>query len=693
MKNKFYISLFLLFIGLAVNAQIDRSKQPKPGPAPEIQLGVPQTFKLNNGLKVLVVENHKLPRVNISLTLDNAPYLEDSKAGVSDVFAGMIGNGTTSIPKDAYNEEVDFLGASINFSGSGAFANTLSKYFPRILTLLADGTLHPLLTEEEFQKEKDKLIEGLKTDEKSVTAAARRVEAALAYGKIHPFGEFVTEETLKNITLEDVKNFYNNFYVPENAYLAIVGDVKFEDVKNLIEKNFGVWKISTAPNVSYNIPVDVQYTQINFVDMPNAVQSEIAVENLIKVKLSDPDYFPLLIANNILGGGANARLFLNLREDKGFTYGAYSRVGNDKRYPVRFVASSSVRNAVTDSSVIEFIKEIKKIRDEKVTADDLKSAKAEYAGSFVMSLENPQTQARFALNILTEKLPQNFYETYLAKINAVTVEDVQRVAKKYFQSDHLRIVITGKASEVLPGLQALNIPIFYFDKYANPAENPLDKKAESINVSADEILEKYFNAIGGRDKVAAVKSIYQKGSAEGLAPFPIQFEIKSMTPNKEVQTVTAEGMGTLQKVSFNGESGYQEAQGQKKVLEGDELSQQKANRPIFPELFFKTEGYKLAVESVEKLDAGEAYKLKVTSPDGKDTYRYYSKETGLLLQTEETMEMQGMRLSQTKELSDYKDVNGVKIPFVSTSTVGPQKIKVVFSEIKINEGVNETDFN
>ncbi|PKP43705.1 MAG: peptidase M16 [Bacteroidetes bacterium HGW-Bacteroidetes-13] len=693
MKTKFFIPLFLLFIGLTVNAQIDRSKQPKPGPAPEIQLGKPQTFKLNNGLKVLVVENHKLPRVNISLTLDNAPYLEGTKAGVSDVFAGMIGNGTTSISKDAYNEEVDFLGASINFSGSGAFANTLSKYFPRVLTLMADGTLNPLLTEEEFQKEKDKMIEGLKTDEKSVTAAARRVEAALAYGKTHPYGEFVSEETVKNITLQDIQTFYQNFFVPENAYLAIVGDVKFEDVKKLVESNFSSWKIAVAPNVSYSIPKDVQYTQINFVDMPNAVQSEIAVENLIKVKLSDPDYFPLLIANNILGGGANARLFLNLREDKGFTYGAYSRVGNDKRYPVRFVASASVRNAVTDSSVVEFIKEIKKIRDEKVTADDLKSAKAEYAGSFVMSLENPQTQARFALNILTENLPQNFYETYLAKINAVTVEDVQRVAKKYFQADHLRIVITGKATEVLPGLQALNIPIFYFDKYANPTENPLTKKTETVNISTDEILEKYFKAIGGREKAVAVKTIYRKGSAVGAAPFPILFDIRSMTPNKEVQTLSAEGMGTLQKVSFNGESGYQEAQGQKKVLEGEELAKQKASRPIFPELFFKAEGYKLSVEGVEKLDAGDAYKVKVTSPDGKDTYRYYGKESGLLLQTEDTMEMQGMSLSQTEELSDYKEVNGVKIPFVSTSTVGPQKIKVVFSEIKINEGVSEADFN
>lgn len=691
--KKIFSIFFLGFLATVVShAQIDRSQQPQPGPAPAIKLGKPQQFKLNNGLTVLVVENHKLPRVNISLSLDNAPYLEGDKAGVSDIFASMIGNGTTSISKDAYNEEIDFMGASINFTGSGGFANSLSKYFPRVMELMADGLLNPLMVEEEFKKEKDKLLENLKTEAKSVTTAARRVEAALAYGTNHPYGEFVSEETVNNVLLTDVVTYHQNFFVPENAYLIIVGDVKYDEVKKLVEQHFGPWKISKAPNVKYNPPLDVQYTQINFVDMPNAVQSEIAVENLISIKLSDPDYFPLLIANNILGGGANARLFLNLREDKGFTYGAYSSVSNDKRYPVRFRASASVRNEVTDSAVVEFLKEIEKIRKEPVSEAELASAKAEYSGSFVMSLENPQTQARFALNILTENLPADFYETYLQKLNAVTQADVQRVAQKYFKNDHLRIVVTGKATEVLPGLQKLNIPLFYFDKYANATGNPLEKVTEKPDVDAGTVIENYFKAIGGRDKAQAVKTVYSTGTMDAGAPFSLKVVSKIMAPNKQYAEISAEGMGLLQKIVFNGEAGFQEAQGQKVSFEGEQLAEQVNDRPIFPELYFTKEGYKLSVEGVEEIEGQQAYKLKVTSPAGKDAYRYYAKDSGLLLQTESSLSMQGMTINQVSVYNDYKEVNGLKFPFTTIQTVGPQKITAKVTEIMINKGVTEADF-
>ncbi|HRZ31007.1 MAG TPA: insulinase family protein, partial [Flavobacterium sp.] len=183
-----------LFLTLTMQAQ-DRP-QPKPGPAPKINIGKPQTFELPNGLKVLVVENNKLPRVSYNLSIDNAPYSEGNKKGVSDMTSSMLGNGTKTISKNDFNEEVDFLGASINFSSDGAFASGLSKYSKRIMELMADGALNPVFTQEEFEKEKAKLIEGLKADEKSVPSIARRVERVLAYGKNHPRGEYLSEETI-----------------------------------------------------------------------------------------------------------------------------------------------------------------------------------------------------------------------------------------------------------------------------------------------------------------------------------------------------------------------------------------------------------------------------------------------------------------------------------------------------------------
>lgn len=300
MKKFVYIAASL-FLTITMHAQ-DRP-QPKPGPAPSINIKKPESFTLKNGLKVLIVENHKLPRVSYTLTMDNPPYAEGAKKGVSDILSAMIGNGTETVSKDKFNEEIDFLGANINFWSSGASANGLSRYSSRLLELMADGALNPIFVQEEFDKEVAKAIEGLKADEKSATAIARRVEGVLTYGKEHYNGEFTSEETLKNVTLDDVKLNYNTYFVPGNAYLVIVGDVDFKKTKKEVEKLFGKWKKATAPQLTYSNPIDVQYSQINFIDVPNAVQSEIAVVNLSKLKMTDKDYFAAILANQILDGG------------------------------------------------------------------------------------------------------------------------------------------------------------------------------------------------------------------------------------------------------------------------------------------------------------------------------------------------------------------------------------------------------
>jgi zinc protease len=461
MKNT-VIVLTSLFLSLLMQAQ---RTQPTPGPAPKININKPQTFKLNNGLTVMVVENHKLPRVSFSLSTDNPPYTEGSKKGVDDITTSMVGNGSLNIPKEKFNDEIDFLGADINFYSSGASASGLSKYSKRILELMADGALYPNFVQEEFDKEKEKLIDGLKTQEKSISAVSRRVENVLAYGRSHPSGEYLSEETINNVSLMDVQNNYYSYFVPGNAYLVVIGDVKFIEIKTLIEDLFSAWPKATAPKLSYSNPENADFTQINFVDMPNAVQSEISIINTNTLRMSDPDYFPVIIANQVLGGDFNSYLNMNLREAHGWTYGANSSIGANKYSPMKFKANSQVRNAVTDSAVVEFLKEIKRIRTELVSAENLANVKAGYVGKFVMQIEKPQTIGRYAMNIEVEGLPADFYENYIKNINAVTAEDVLRVANKYIKYDNLRIIITGKADEVIPSLERLKIPIFQFDKF------------------------------------------------------------------------------------------------------------------------------------------------------------------------------------------------------------------------------------
>ena len=690
MKTKISVLIVLFLMSVGVHAQIDRSKQPKPGPAPKISLKTPKEFTLSNGLRVLVVENHKLPRVSYSLTIDNTPMIEGNKAGVSGILGSMLGNGTTNIAKDDFNEEVDFLGANMSFSFSGGFASGLSKYSERILELMADAAINPLLTEEEFKKELDKQLEGLKSEKKSVDAVATRVRRAISYGTHHPYGEFITEETLNNITLDNVNAFYQKYFNPNNAYLVVIGDVKYKQIKKSITKYFDKW--NRGAEVVTNVPQanpNAQYTQISFIDMPNAVQSNINLVSNVQLKMSDPDYHAVLIANKILGGGFNSYLNMNLREEHGWTYGARSSVGTDK-YVSQFRAGAQVRNMVTDSAVVETLKEIKRIKTEKVTDDALANAKAKYVGDFVLALERPQTLARYALNIKINDLPTDFYETYLAKINAVTTDDVMRVAKKYFTSENARFIVVGKGADVLENLEKTGIPIKYYDPYGKSVAKPEFSKPIPDGVTAQSVIDAYITAIGGRANLEKVNSVWTTANVtiEG-APFKPVATLKQMTPNKEYMDMSIEGMGTIMKQAFNGESGYMEQQGQKRPMPADMVAKQKNNH-IFPELTYNTA--KLTLESLTTINGKDVYKVKVEK-DGESSYRYYNAENNLLVRTEKTDNAGGQDITTIMDFDKYSPVNGAQFPYYFMQKTGPQTIIFNVSNVKVNEGVTAEDFN
>lgn len=679
MKKFIYIAASL-FLSITMQAQ-DRP-QPKPGPAPTINVKKPETFTLKNGLKVMVVENHKLPRVSYTLTLDNPPYAEGDKKGVADLTSSMIGKGSKKISKDTFNEEVDFLGANISFSSNGANASGLSKYSGRILELMAEGALHPVFTQEEFDKEKAKLLEGIKSQEKSVTAVASRVENVLAFGKSHPSGEYLSEESINKVSLNDVVLNYNTYFVPGNAYLVVIGDVNTKEVKKTVEKLFGSWKKAIAPQLTYSDPKNVQYSQINFVDMPNAVQSEIALVNTVNLKMTDKDYFATLLANQILGGGGEGRLFLNLREKHGWTYGAYSSIGSGK-YVTKFRSSASVRNAVTDSAVVEFFNELKRIKTDLVSAEDLKNAKAKYIGNFVMQIEKPATIARYALNTATQNLPEDFYENYIKNISAITPEDIRNAANKYFLSDNTRVVVVGKAADVLPGLQSLKIPIFYFDKYGNPTEKPAVNKPIPAGVTAKTVFDNYIKAIGGEKAVAGVKSLatVSTASIQGQA---LELISKHTSDSKSLMEMKVAGM-TMSKQVVSDKAAYAVQQGQRKDYTAEEFKEKKENAAAFPELAYAKRA-DLKIKGIETVNGADAYAIE----NGKTTL-YYDVKTGLKVGEAKTMERGGQKMTQMVTYGDYKEVKGIKVPYKTIMNVG-MDLDFTTSDVKINEGVTAADF-
>jgi len=680
-----------MLISFSVSAQLDRSIQPVGGPTPKIKLDKPKEFKLKNGIKVLVVENHKLPRVSYSLRIDGTPILEGEKAGVLSILGEMLGNGTTSIEKDVFNEEIDYLGANVSIGFRSSFASSLTKHNDRILELMADAIINPLLTVEEFDKTKEQLIESLKADEKSIDAIGSRVGNALSYGKDHVYGEFITEETLNKISYEDVIDFHKKYTYPNSAYIVVIGDVNYKEVKKSITEKFSVWK--KAKKVENDVPVltpNVGLTEVNFIDLPSATQSSIGVTNNVELKMNDEDYFTALITNNILGGGGEGYLFKNLREDKGYTYGAYSSLGSSRYGVARFSAGAKVRNMVTDSAVTEIVNEIVRIRTELVDAELLKNAKAKYVGNFIMRLERPQTIANYALNIKLNDLPEDFYETYLEKINAVTAEDVKRVANKYFKIANTRIIVVGKGSDVVENLEKVGFPINYFDKYANAVAKPVFNKAIPEGMTALDVVDNYIKAIGGRDMLLNVNTLVSNMDVTlPGAPFKPMAISKQMMPNKISFEMKANMGGqtmSLMKRNFSGEKGYMEQQGQKMQMSEEEIIEAKNVEGIFDELYYNEDQTELL--SINSIDGEDVYKVKVVKNE-KTSYRYYAVESGYLMSIEE--EDENKNISSTK-YGDYRSVNGIMMPYFMQVNAGGQNLEFNTTEVLVNSELKDSDF-
>jgi len=662
--------------------QTDINKMPASQPAPKIKFKKPEVFKLPNGLTVIVVENHKLPRVNASLRLDNPPAQLGKKKGTDDLLSSMLGTGSQSVSKEKFNSRIDFLGANVSLHNGGFYINSLSKYFDEILQLTADQALHPKFSEEEFKTQQEKLIENLKSEEKSTPAAARRVMKKLGYGK-HPYGEITLIENVKNITLRDVDNFYREEFIPNRAYLIIVGDVDAEKAKAMAENYFGKWK--KIPNLHYpRYPSikNVEKTEVDFVHMPNAEQTELKFVHRSDVLRRNPDYQKVLLMNSILGGDFNSYLNMTLREEHGWTYGARSRFGTDK-YGDLFTASTSVRNSVADSAVVVSMEQINKIINEKVSDTLLYNNKQKYMGNFVLNMEKPSTIANQAYRIFVDNLPEDYYETFLQKIDAVTVDDIQAVARKYLYPDHMRIIVAGNATTTVPGLEKAGYPIKYFDKYGNPARAPKMNQKIPDGVNTSSVIDNYLEAIGVKNKIKNIQSLETVYTTQ-MQGMELTKTSKAMAPNLSADIMSGMGM-VLMKEVFDGTKGYKESRGQKMEFTPEEIKKYKNTPQPFSVIKLKKTG---KLDRIESIDGKDFYVI-IDTDEG--TELFFNTKTGLKEKEVQHKKVQGREMTQPILFSDYKEINGIKFPAKVTIVTGVQNMEFKLKDAKVNT-LTKADF-
>jgi predicted Zn-dependent peptidase len=677
---------FVLGVLGSVIAQVDRSKAPLPAPAREIKIGEYKSFTLKNGLQVFVVEDHKLPRLQFSIQLKHDPIFEGEKAGYVSIAGNLIGTGTTSRTKAQLDEEIDFLGASLNTSAYSLYASSLSKHTDKLLELMTDVLYNPSFEQSELDKLQTQTMSGIAAGKDDPGTIASNVRGFLLYGKDHPYGEVATEKTVESITIDDCKNYYQTYFKPNNAYLVMVGDITLKEAKKIAAKNFSKWEAGPIKKESYAVPKAPEKTFVAFVDRPSSVQSIINIAYPIELKVGSEDVIKVRVMNQILGGSFSARLNQNLREKHGYTYGSNSQLSSDDLVG-RFIASASVRNEVTDSAVHEIMYELNRIVKEPVTPEELQAAKASIAGSFGRSLEQPQTVASFAVNTAKYNLPKDYYSTFLKRLEAVTIEQVQATAKKYITPDHAYIEVVGKGGEIASSLKKFG-EVKYYDINGDEYM-PEPEKSLPDGLTAQKVIDKYIQEIGGAQRAKEIKTLKMIYKAQAMGTELKMTVIKSI-PNKSVLEISANG-NTFQKVVSNGNEAIISSMGQTLPMDTETREKTFFESAIFPELVL--EGASAKLIAIEKIDGKDAYVISYTLTSGGTSTYYYDVQTGLKLRQTENLETPQGTMVAVTTYSDYKEVEGVKFPQKITQQQGPMSFTFELEDIQINSEVKDALFS
>jgi zinc protease len=438
--------------GQSSKGAVIKGKAPVNKNVLKVKLPRAREAKLPNGLQVILLENHKVPTFTAQMVILSGGLTDKPDfRGLASFTAALMREGTAKRTSKDIAEQVDSLGATLaSTSGLSNTTSTLTasglvENLDRTFEIMADVIRNPTFPTEEVEKYKTRALAQLQLQRSSPQFLAQEQFSRAIYGD-HPAALVAPPaESIKKLTSKDLAAFHSAYYRPNNAILAIVGDVTLKELMPKIEKAFGDWQKGDVPATTIPAAPAQAGSRILLIDRPGSVQTVLQLGTL-GIERTNPDYFSLLLADKILGGGPAARLFLNLREDKGYTYGAYSNFGGTK-FRGTWVSSSEVRTDVTEGAMREFMFELKRLRDEKVSAEELDNAKRAIVGSFALSLEQPQALLQ---NIVTQKLydlPADYWDTYPQKVAAITPDDIKNIAQKYIDLDHLQVVAVGDASK------------------------------------------------------------------------------------------------------------------------------------------------------------------------------------------------------------------------------------------------------
>lgn len=692
MKRITYLLLLVaLVLASGVNAQqLDPSKKPAPGPVPKAVFPPFTETTLKNGVRVIIVEDHKQPMVWLRTAIMSGSASDGRYQGAASAVAALLDAGTSTRTKDDIARKLDFYGATIgagaDADGLDVFTSSMKKDLSEVLPIFADVIMNASFPASEVDQYINEQISGLTAEKKSSAWPGRMLGRKLIYGE-HPYGAIPSEEAFKSLSSELLNTWHDNNFVANNAIIAVVGDVKKAEIVPMLEKYFGSWKKGTVSEPVFPALKPISGMPIYLINRPGSVQSTVRLQQL-GLRRNDPNYDPAGFLAAIFAGngsiGFQNRLFQNIREKHAYTYtpGGSLTASID---PGVIVAVAEVRNAVTDSALEQMLYEYRRLSNEPVNSDELTAAKSIVVGNYLMSLADPGMTAQRAIEIAKYNLPKNYFTTLAARVNAMKSADLQKIARTVYPPNDVAVIVTGDAAQIKDKLDRFG-NVMVYDLNLEPMKAvsyaPADK-------SLDQVLTMVKQRIG-ESALANVTSRQMKGKIT-IEAGPGQtisgdYTATQSGPNNQFEHIVVPAYGNLViEQGTNGTIAWQ-AQPQYALMEGPAATMYIEGSLFNEELHLNDMGRKTNLLGMKDFNGVKVYVLEVTAPSGSNKNLYVD-PSGLIVGRQEI----GEGGENIVTLSDFRNIDGVMYPF-KIQSVGAQNVTVELSEIKHNVDVTGIQF-
>ncbi len=686
--NKIKIYIVLLLVAFSVNNLIAVEPLPKPEPKTAKDFVFPEykTIVLSNGIKVFLISDKEQPVIELRMLLAGGSNLDGAKTGLSDITTGLMTKGAGKRNALEIAQTLDGIGASVSVSAGQdyiiASGSSLTKHFSAMFDVFTDVVLNPKFPKDEFDKLIEQSLAGVKMRKSNSGQLSRLLGAIAVYGKDHPYGKVSSEPSLKSITIDDCKKYYQSTFMPNNLTMAVIGDFDEKELIKALEGKFKSWKLGSKPNMDLPDPKPLP-KGVYFIPRAGSKQSSVTVTALT-IPRNHSDNLALRLTSAVLGGGFGSKLFRTLREKYSFTYSPFaSHTGN--KYANRFTAGSEVKLDKTDSSITVIMEQVNALYNDGVTDEELGRIKNNVIGNYQMAFESSDFVASLIQNSEFYGESMDVVKTYTTRMNNLTTFDIAKVSEKYLRTDKLYVTVVT-TPEMKDELK----------KWGNVYEYTLDLESEEdiaranpVNITAEELIQKYTNAMGGAEKINAIQTM----KLEARGKFKVQgqsFDAKATQltkfPDKEFRSITTP---VFQQESWcNGTKAWAKQGTELVELTGADFDDAKKN--VKSELLELTKAIqnKFKLELIGEKDG--LIKLKVTNSDGDKATYYFDKANFLIKKMEATQDSPQGPIEVVSEYSQYESIDGMKYPLrvvVSTPFYQLELDNVVFFNVPIEDDV------